>query len=88
MFLFALPGAREVYQYLSDNNTERLGAHAWLLICNILTESLICLKFSENEFHIPAPMIVKVSWSIAFAILFVIFPVWRFVINPVKNKQE
>lgn len=62
-----------------------MGAHAWLLIFNILTESLICLKFAENEFHTTAPMIVKVGWSVALAILFIIFPLWRFVINPVKK---
>lgn len=73
-----------MYQYISDSKTNRMGAHAWLLLCNILTETLICLKFSENEFHTPAPTVVKVGWSIVFAILFVIFPVWRFIINPVK----
>jgi phosphatidylserine synthase 2 len=88
LFFFALPGAREVYQYISDNNTQRMGAHAWLLIFNIMTETLICLKFSENEFHQHAPMVVKVGWSIVFAILFVIFPLWRFVIHPVKKPQE
>ncbi|EIE75466.1 hypothetical protein RO3G_00170 [Rhizopus delemar RA 99-880] len=64
LFFFALPGAREVYQYVSDNSTQRLGAHAWLLIFNIMTETLICLKFSENEFHESAPIIVKIGWSI------------------------
>ncbi|KAI9478057.1 MAG: phosphatidylserine synthase 2 [Benjaminiella poitrasii] len=85
LFLFALPGAREVYQYISDSKTQRMGAHAWLLIFNIMTETLICLKFSENEFHQAAPMVVKVGWSIVFAVLFVIFPLWRFVIHPVKK---
>ncbi|CAO3642675.1 unnamed protein product [Cunninghamella echinulata] len=93
-FLFALPGARDLYQYLSDSsNTHRLGAHGWLFICNIMTESLICLKFSENEFHVPAPMFVKVAWSIVFLIVLVIFPLWRFVINPrrpiaMNDKEE
>ncbi|KAI9357777.1 phosphatidyl serine synthase-domain-containing protein [Pilaira anomala] len=61
LFLFALPGTRDVYQYLSDSKCRRLGPHAWLLIFNIMTETLICLKFSENEFHQSAPMIVKVG---------------------------
>jgi phosphatidylserine synthase 2 len=88
LFLFALPGAREVYQYISDPNCKRMGAHAWLLIFNIMTETLICLKFSENEFHATAPMVVKVGWSIVFSVLFLIFPLWRFVINPVKKIEE
>ncbi|KAI8074767.1 phosphatidyl serine synthase-domain-containing protein [Gongronella butleri] len=88
VFFFALPGARDVYQYLSDRNTNRLGAHAWLFISNIMTESLICLKFSENEFHTPAPMVVKVSWSIFFAIVLVIFPLWRFSLLPNKDAQQ
>lgn len=88
LFLFALPGAREAYQYISDSNTKRMGAHAWLLIFNIMTETLICLKFAENEFHAPAPMVVKVGWSIVFSILFVFFPLWRFVINPVKKIDD
>lgn len=88
LFFLALPGAREAYQYISDSNCKRMGAHAWLLIFNIMTETLICLKFSENEFHQPAPMVVKVGWSIAFAILFVFFPLWRFIINPVKKIDD
>ncbi|SAM01692.1 hypothetical protein [Absidia glauca] len=85
VFLFALPGARDMYQYISDSNTERLGVHAWLFICNIMTESLICLKFSENEFTVPAPMFVKIAWSIILSFLLVIFPFWRFVIYPKKS---
>jgi phosphatidylserine synthase 2 len=69
----------------SYSNTERLGVHAWLFICNIMTESLICLKFSENEFTVPAPMFVKVAWSIILSFLLVIFPFWRFVIYPKKS---
>lgn len=88
LFLFALPGTRDVYQYLSDSKCRRLGPHAWLLIFNIMTETLICLKFSENEFHQSAPMIVKVGWSIVFSVLFVFFPLWRFVIHPVNKKPE
>lgn len=65
-----------------------MGAHAWLLIFNIMTETLICLKFSENEFHASAPIVVKVGWSIVFSVLFVIFPLWRFVISPVKKVEE
>ncbi|KAI8075341.1 phosphatidyl serine synthase-domain-containing protein [Gilbertella persicaria] len=87
LFLFALPATREVYQYLSDNTTLRMGAHAWLLIFNIMTETLICLKFAENEFHTPAPFVVKAGWSIAFAVAFVIFPLWRFIISPVKKVE-
>lgn len=76
-----------MYQYISDNSTKRLGAHAWLLIFNIMTETLICLKFSENEFHESAPVVVKVGWSTAFIILFIIFPLWRFVISPAKKTE-
>ncbi|OAD76739.1 hypothetical protein PHYBLDRAFT_131689 [Phycomyces blakesleeanus NRRL 1555(-)] len=85
LFFFALPAARELYQYISDSNTNRVGAHAWLIIFNIMTETLICLKFSENEFVTPAPMFVKVAWSIVFAVILVIFPLWKFVISPRKT---
>ncbi|ORZ03368.1 phosphatidyl serine synthase-domain-containing protein [Syncephalastrum racemosum] len=89
MFLCALPAARDVYQYLADPENKRLGAHAWLLICNIMTESLICLRFAEGEFPVPAPMFVKVAWSIALFIIFIGFPVWRFIItSPSKELQR
>ncbi|KAI7857036.1 phosphatidyl serine synthase-domain-containing protein [Circinella umbellata] len=82
MFLCALPAARDLYQYLMDSGDTKLGAHAWLMICNIMTETIICLKFSENEFHVPAPMFVKVAWSAVAFIVLIAFPLWRFVIHP------
>ncbi|KAI8381243.1 phosphatidyl serine synthase-domain-containing protein [Radiomyces spectabilis] len=88
LFLFALPGARDMYQYISDKNTRRLGVHAWLLIANIMTETLICLKFAENEFTTPAPMAIKIAWSVVFSIILVIFPVWRFIIRPVRKEEH
>lgn len=67
---------------LCSDKTKRLGAHAWLMICNIMTETIICLKFSENEFPVPAPFVVKAGWSIVLLFILIIFPAWRFLINP------
>ncbi|KAF7725516.1 hypothetical protein EC973_009546 [Apophysomyces ossiformis] len=88
LFLFALPAAREVYQSISDRKTKRLGAHAWLIICNIMTETLICLKFSENEFSIAAPLFVKVAWSFILFIIVVAFPVWKFVLGKAQKTAK
>ncbi|KAI7864644.1 phosphatidyl serine synthase-domain-containing protein [Spinellus fusiger] len=87
LFFFALPAAREVYQYISDSSAKRVGAHAWLIIFNIMTETLICLKFSENEFTAPAPVVVKVAWSIIFTLILAVFPVWKFIIHPHQKKD-
>ncbi|KAI8149773.1 phosphatidyl serine synthase-domain-containing protein [Fennellomyces sp. T-0311] len=87
MFLFALPAARDVYQYLMDSGNTKLGAHAWLMICNIMTETIICLKFAENEFPVSAPMVVKVAWSAAGILVLVAFPLWRFIISPPQPIQ-
>ena len=85
IFLFALPGARDIYEYISNPTSKRIGWHACLLILNILTECLICLQFSSQEFHNTTPTIFKVSWFTFFLVSLIIFPLWRFVTHPVKK---
>jgi phosphatidylserine synthase 2 len=80
LFFFALPATREAYQYLSDPSSKRVGPHAWLLIANVMTETIICFKFGQNEFPVPAPVEVKVFWSILLTLL-VGYPTWRFGIK-------
>ncbi|KAJ3210118.1 hypothetical protein HDU82_008743 [Entophlyctis luteolus] len=41
---------------------KRLGYHAWMLMANVITETLICFKFGVDEFHVPTPLHVKVFW--------------------------
>lgn len=53
-----------------------------------MTETLICLRFAEGEFPVPAPMFVKVAWSIALFIIFIGFPVWRFIIHPPSKELQ
>lgn len=63
-FLMGLPGTREFYQYLSDRSCKRLGAQAWMICANILTELLICIKFGTGEFEKPFPIKVQIFWFI------------------------
>jgi len=79
--LFGLPATREAYQYLADPTCKRVGPHAWLLIANVMTETIICFKFGQNEFPTPAPVGVKVFWGV-FLTMLVAYPTWQFGIKP------
>ncbi|KAJ2079134.1 hypothetical protein H4R24_003988 [Coemansia sp. RSA 988] len=81
LFLFALPSAREYYEYYSNPRCKRMGAHCWLLIATLLTELLIVVKFARGEFTEPTPPFVIVFWS-AIATLLGAFSLWQFVIMP------
>ena len=55
MALFAAPALRELYRYGREEHQAwsqkaKLGAHAWLMIANVLTEAIICVKWSQCEF--------------------------------------
>ncbi|KAJ1963754.1 hypothetical protein GGI12_001864 [Dipsacomyces acuminosporus] len=81
LFLFALPGAREYYEYYSNPRCKRMGAHCWMLIATLLTELLIIVKFSRGEFTEPFPRHVVIFWS-TVAALIAGFSVWQFVLAP------
>jgi phosphatidylserine synthase 2 len=65
MWLFSLPGLREIYQYISDPNCKRLGTMAWLTVAIIFVENCVWFKFSGDMMaHAkPTPAIVIYSWS-------------------------
>lgn len=53
------------YSHININsNCKRLGAHAWLTIANVMTETLICVKFGRDVFHTPTPTSVVAFWSV------------------------
>ncbi|KAJ2771174.1 hypothetical protein IWQ56_001890, partial [Coemansia nantahalensis] len=81
LFLFALPSAREYYEYYSNSRCKRMGAHCWMLIATLLTELLIIVKFARGEFAEPAPRVVLVFWAAVAGVL-AAFSLWRFVLAP------
>ncbi|KAJ2011226.1 hypothetical protein GGI06_004615, partial [Coemansia sp. S85] len=81
LFLFALPSAREYYEYYSNPRCKRMGAHCWMLITTLLTELLIIVKFGRGEFSEPFPTHVIAFWSLVASIL-VGFSVWQFAVAP------
>ncbi|KAG2174799.1 hypothetical protein INT43_005861 [Umbelopsis isabellina] len=87
MFFFALPATREAYQYLVDRNTKRFGPHAWTMLANIFTETLICIKYGRGEFPEPAPLPVVLFWSF-FTTGLVSYTVWRFWWLPKARKNK
>lgn len=85
-FFICLPGIRESYQYISDPDCKRLGTFAWIAMANIITETIIVLKFSPGEFTTPFPGIVKVAWvGIAFTLIG--YSTWKFAL-PEKAKTD
>ena len=90
LVFFAITGApavREAYQYLVDPNCKRLGAHAWLTIANIMTESLICVKFGKNAFHQPTPVPVLIFWAVFLSAL-TAFGVNLFLKNQRQKRRQ
>ncbi|KAI8321055.1 PSS-domain-containing protein [Martensiomyces pterosporus] len=81
LFLFALPSAREYYEYYSNPRCKRMGAHCWMLIATLLTELLIIVKFARGEFAEPFPQHVVIFWSVVAALI-AGFSVWQFVLSP------
>ncbi|KAJ2313163.1 hypothetical protein IWW52_004642, partial [Coemansia sp. RSA 2704] len=81
LFLFALPSAREYYEYYSNPGCKRMGAHCWVLIATLLTELLIIVKFARGEFTEPFPRVVVVFWALVAAAL-AGFSLWQFALRP------
>lgn len=69
-----------------SRNCNRFGPHAWLVIANIMTETIICFKFGRDEFPNPAPRAVKIFWVI-FLTFLVAYPVWQFWYVPKREKR-
>ncbi|TPX67431.1 hypothetical protein CcCBS67573_g07517 [Chytriomyces confervae] len=86
MFLFCMPATREVYQYLSDPRCKRLGYHAWMLVANVMTESLICIKFSAGEFSEPFPPNVILFWVLV-VISLVVYAAAQFGLRPMLEAK-
>ncbi|KAM3581768.1 hypothetical protein VKS41_005928 [Umbelopsis sp. WA50703] len=87
MFFFALPATREAYQYLVDRNTKRFGPHAWTILANIFTETLICIKYGRGEFPDPAPLPVVLFWCF-FLTALLSYTVWRFWWLPKARRHK
>jgi len=78
IFLWALPAVRELYQYVSmGKKVVRMGSHAWLLYATVILELLCVIKWSTGEFPDPAPLSVKVFWTV-FLSLLVLYPSVKF----------
>ncbi|KAJ3234962.1 hypothetical protein HDU81_000981 [Chytriomyces hyalinus] len=86
MFLFCMPATREVYQYLSDPRCKRLGYHAWMLVANVMTESLICIKFGVGEFTEPFPPNVILFWVLVLVAL-VVYAAAQFGLRPMLEAK-
>ncbi len=66
LVLFAFmcaPCIHEIHSWLFDPTCPKLGPHAWLLLANIWTETIICLKYSKGEFPASMPRAVKIFWA-------------------------
>ncbi|KAJ1979177.1 hypothetical protein H4R34_002932 [Dimargaris verticillata] len=81
MFLFGIPSCREAYDYLMVPTNPRIGTQIWLMLANIMTEVLICVKLSEGEFTTPAPQSVVYFWT-ALGILLALYPIYQFWLVP------
>lgn len=64
LFFMCLPAVREYYKYLIDRRCKTIGIHSAVTILIIITEALICYKFSTGEFHTPAPFKTIFGWTI------------------------
>jgi len=60
--------------------------YAWMNIANVMTESIICYKFSKGEFNVPAPAHVWYFWSGAGVIL-VIHCCYFYIYKPYMQRM-
>jgi phosphatidylserine synthase 2 len=85
-FLLCLPAVREGYQFISDTKCKRLGMFAFFAIANIITEFLIVIKFSRNEFDKPMPTNIIFAWCFCLTLL-AIYIIWKFALTKVNNSK-
>jgi phosphatidylserine synthase 2 len=81
------PCKHAVNNLWSSRNTKRFGPHAWTILANIFTETLICIKYGRGEFPEPAPFPVVVFWIVFSTSLF-LYTVWKFWWLPRARKQK
>ncbi|UJR13079.1 hypothetical protein I4U23_000103 [Adineta vaga] len=90
LLIFSLvcsPAIKEFYYYYIDPEHNRLGAHAFFMVANIWTESIIALKFSYREFPNSVPFQVKTFWSIFLSVL-IIYPIIKYYTTKKINKRQ
>ncbi|KAJ1962691.1 hypothetical protein IWQ62_003447 [Dispira parvispora] len=87
MFLFGIPSTREAYDYLMSPTNPRIGTQIWLMLANIVTEVLICVKLAKGEFNEPAPPAVVTFWAVFLALL-IIYPIYKFLAVPWLAKRQ
>merc|ERR1712000_354487 len=82
----AIPGMREYYQFLSDENENKLGTMSWLSVACAGVEVLITYKFGVGIWdQAVAPASVKISWTLAITFFFIFF---TFYFNFRKNFKK
>lgn len=78
VFAWALPATAEFYHYVTySKRVKRMGSHAVMLLTTVCLESLIVLKWSTGKFPTPAPVSVKIFWTLFIASL-AAYPIFRF----------
>jgi phosphatidylserine synthase 2 len=86
-FFICLPAVREAYAYLTEPKCKKLGIYAWMATVNILTELVVILKFSRNEFNKPFPDHIIAFW-VVFSFVVIGYAVWKFAIKPKVRKHK
>lgn len=69
-----------------SRNCKALGAAAWLELANIMTETLIILKFGRGEFTVPTPTPVIIFW-ICLVTIVIVYAIWQFWLSPRLDKK-
>jgi hypothetical protein len=71
LWLCGCPTIRQIYIYVTDPSCLRLGSQAWVVICILMTELLIVIKFGRGIFPQLVPSTnVMIGWSIGLIMLF------------------
>lgn len=86
-FFCGVPAVREFYQYLHDPNVTRFGTQAWMLVANIATETLICIKFGKGMFPAETPNHVIWFWTV-FWVVVIVYPIWKFAVGGWQEKKK
>jgi hypothetical protein len=69
----SIPGAREYYEFISNENATRMGSTSWLIHAILAFEFIIFYRnISDSHFVEPFPQYVKNIWLLIFTILAVV----------------
>ncbi|THD22289.1 Phosphatidylserine synthase [Fasciola hepatica] len=92
ILLMGGPAIREYFQFLDDPNCKRLGRQLWMMMCIVITELLIILKFGWPVVTKPLPRHVTWFWLIALIGLalwtFWYFYVTRWLVKVSRRKRQ